>query len=174
MKPKCILFLASLFALGVNAGDFGPVGGTGGREWRVTANDDESIVELRVGAVDRVDSIAVAIGSPSGDKFRQAADNRFGGKGGKENQFRLGDGECLTEVHGTTSIARNKRSTESVFSIYFVTSKGRRSGTYGVESGGKQFHLVAEPGKEINGLFGRAGDELDGIGVITRDKRHCK
>ncbi|HUQ59916.1 jacalin-like lectin [Lentzea sp.] len=112
---------------------------------RVTA------VSLRAGS--RVDQVGLT--------FADGTSFRHGGDGGTAQQLTLAAGEHLTSV--TLHSAQHDGRTR-IFFARFTTNTGRTlSG--GSETSGSVTY-TAPPGFQISGFHGRAGSEVDSLGVI--------
>lgn len=104
-----------------------------------------SLISVRSG--DYIDQIKV--------KYADGPEFAHGGTAAGEEQFRINDGEWLTEIQG--------RAGQYVNQLQFVLSSGRVSRIFG-RADGKQFRL-ARKNFVIKAIFGRSGKYVDQIGV---------
>jgi hypothetical protein len=129
------------------------VGGTGGG-----AFDDGSalpevplVKSITLWTGDRVDAISLEL--RTGQQFKH------GGDGGSEHRLELAEGEAFISARLCTGV---HDGTTSVFYARFGTSLGREV------SGGRETssctNFMAPEGRQIGGLFGRKGWELDALG----------
>lgn len=108
-------------------------------------------VSLRAGA--RVDQVAITLAS--------GTQMSHGGNGGSESSLTLSSGEYLTSL----SVCSGKKDDHTrIFYASFGTSNGRSLSAGSTTSDCTSF--TAADGWQIAGFRGRAGDELDKIGVI--------
>ena len=139
----------------------GPSGGTGGTSFNDTIPTPGQVVQVHVRSGYRIDGIQIVNTFPNGRRF----DQRWrGGNGGTLHTIELDQDEYLIAMAGT--IGTKGKSSLRVFSLTFQTNK-RTSPEYGCR-GSTPFVYQAPPGFEIAGLFGRAGKEIDAIGVMFR------
>jgi Jacalin-like lectin domain len=150
----------SVFSDKAIAGQFGPVGGSGGSEF-FYVSPSGYFTQIAIRSARRIDSLLFMHGGSSS--------YWFGGSGGELSTMGIGANQCITAIRGTTGIA-GRRNTESVFSLGFVFSDGSASGQYG-QPGERPFILYAPVGEEIIGFFGRAAREVDAIGIVTGPSR---
>ena len=111
------------------------------------------IAEVRVRAGDTIDAVQMIYALADG---RLSAGTRHGGKGGRENVFRLDNDEYITGISG--------RYGDTVDSLRIHTNK-RTSPAYG-GGGDHDFRLDAPSGAQAVGFVGRAGNTVDAIGLI--------
>ena len=138
----------------------GPSGGTGGKSFVDDAIDYDGVYlkEIRVRSGKRIDSIQCIYEESDGHTYIGPTN---GGSGGESNHFILDDDEFIQEVRG--------RYGSRLDSIQFITDR-QQSPVYGGSGGGSQFRYMAPENFEIIGFFGRAGEEVDAIGVILRNR----
>ncbi len=160
---KCLVLTIGIFpalTFTVEAGEYGPVGGKGGRPFYYVS-ENGSFTEILIRSARRIDGLIFINGSRSS--------SIYGGRGGDRNIIGIGR-QCIIAIRGTTDIARNKRKTRSIFSLEFIFANGSSTGRYG-RNGNQSFSLSAPSGEEIIGFFGRHGAEIDAIGIITGPSR---
>ena len=136
------------------------VGGTGGKHFQDIPNNLVRISKIKVRSGWWIDAIQTVWEKSDGSTKTSP---RRGGKGGGSNEFVLQAGEYITKVSGTYGTY--------VGSLTFHTNNKRTSPTYGLAKGngsGKTFELKAPKGSAIVGFYGRSGDYLDSLGIITR------
>ncbi|MFD5828916.1 jacalin-like lectin [Lentzea sp. NPDC060358] len=108
-------------------------------------------VGLRAGS--RLDQVALT--------FADGTAVRHGGDGGADQRLELAEGEHLTSV----TLDRGRRDGRTrIFSARFTTSTGRTLTGGTATSDSTTF--TAPPGFRIAGFHGRAGSEIDSLGVI--------
>lgn len=134
----------------------GPSGGSGGTPFEFKCPGTQYITEMHVRAGQRIDRIGILC---SGTEHP----NQFGGGGGTANVFRLDPNERLRGIRGT--VGKCGKDTRRVCSLRFVTTE-RQSQEFG-RPGTQTFEHVSPTG-EATGLFGRAGREIDAIGILAR------
>lgn len=147
--------------LSVEAGSYGPKGGTGGSPFSYTSPSG-SFSYIVVGSGRRIDSLWFVDANGTSSL-------RYGGRGGSLRTIPV-NRQCITKIRISTGIAKHKRHTESVFSLTFYFSNGYRTILFG-RDGEKVTTLAAPLGEEIIGFFGRAGAEIDALGIITGPSR---
>ncbi len=113
------------------------------------------IAEVRVRAGDTVDSVQVIYVLPDG---RLTEGARHGGRGGRENIFRIDSDEYITGISG--------RYGDTVDSMRIHTNK-RTSSTFGGHGGDNDFHIDVPSGSQAVGFVGRSGDTVDAIGLSS-------
>jgi hypothetical protein len=129
------------------------VGGTGGGAFDDgTALPEVPIVKsITIWTGDRVDRIALEL--RTGQRFEH------GGDGGSEHKLELAEGEAFISARLCTGV---HDGTTSIFYARFGTSLGREL------AGGNQtstcMNFMAPEGRQIGGLYGREGWELDALG----------
>jgi hypothetical protein len=131
---------------------YGGTGGTGFNDvTQVTDSTNISGIGMRAGS--RIDQLALS--------FDDGTVLSHGGSGGTQYSLTLEEGECLTSLELCTG--ENNGSTR-IFYAAFTTSLDRKL------SGGTTtddcVQIEAPEGWQIKGFHGRAGDEMDNVGVI--------
>jgi hypothetical protein len=84
-----------------------------------------------------------------------------GGSGGTQYSLTLKEGEYLTSLELCTG---EKNDTTRIFYASFTTSLDRTLS--GGTTTDNYVHIEAPEGWQIKGFHGRAGDEVDNVGVI--------
>jgi hypothetical protein len=105
----------------------------------------------------RVDQIQVVWGGAGGG----GESRPFGGEGGSPFEFPIPAGESLTQIVGSVG---EYNGSVRLFSIQFVTSTGTRSDVYG-QATSATFSFECPPSYVITGIFGRAKNAVDALGV---------
>lgn len=143
----------------------GPTSGWGGFEF----SDDVSaaasrVMEVRVRAGGRIDAIQI-VHELNGKRHPLP---QHGGPGGQMHVFTLDANELLIGIRGTLARSKHKRPQPTIHTLQLITNKQRSPTWGGGGSDSISFEYMAPQNTEIVGFFGRAGGELDGIGVIYR------
>ncbi|MGD8846694.1 MAG: jacalin-like lectin [Desulfobacteraceae bacterium] len=130
-------------------------GGTGGSGFndvnQVTGSAKVSVISMRAGS--RIDQLALS--------FDDGTALSHGGSGGSQYSLSLEEGEYLTSLDLCTG---EKNDSTRIFYASFKTSLDRTlSGGTTTDNCAK---VEAPEGWQIKGFHGRAGDELDNVGVI--------
>jgi hypothetical protein len=145
----------------------GPSGGSGGAEFSDDAIPDAGkITEVRIRAGARIDAIQIVFETRHHGDVHEMPQN--GGNGGSLQVITLDADEFLIGLEGTVAKTPSKRPNHTVHRIRLRTNKQlfQTFGGDGEES--YDFRYEAPPGTEIVGFTGRAGSELDAVGVIFR------
>jgi Jacalin-like lectin domain len=108
-------------------------------------------------AGDRIDQIQVVWAGAGGG----GESPKFGGEGGSPFEFTIPPGESLTQIVGTVG---EHDGSVRLFSIQFVTNTGTPSDVYG-RATSAAFTFQCPPNFVITGIFGRAKNEVDALGV---------
>lgn len=140
----------------------GPSGGHGGKPF-IDDNIPQGsrLAEIRIRAGSRLDAIQIVLEASAGDRFAMPA---HGGNGGTLEIFTLDSDEFITGISG--------RYGSKVDCIRIQTNK-QSSPTWGGAGGDADFTYLAPSGSAIGGFVGRAGDEIDAIGVLFyRQDKH--
>jgi len=124
-------------------------GGTGGSSFLALPAGTQAIAGVRIRAGKYVDSIQVAYRERNNIVWGP----RHGGGGGTPNTIMFRNNERIIEVGG--------RSGKYVDAIYVRTNR-KKYRTYG-GNGGKPFRFQGR----VDGFWGRSGNLLDAIGVVT-------
>ena len=133
---------------------FGPSGGLGGTPFDDgNMPSDERVIAVRIRAGSRIDAVQV-----QGSKRERP---KHGGGGGTEFSMTLTDDEYITKLEGVYGA--------KVDSLRVFTNK-RSSQKYGGGGGEMNFQYEAPPAYEIVGFLGRAGREIDALGVLVRKR----
>lgn len=133
-------------------------GGSGGAVFDDSSylNVDWQTQSLMIRSGDRVDAIQFS--------YTNGQNIRHGGNGGQEHRLDLQEGEFVTALE--FSVGRNFWGVRRVHSVRLETNLGR------VLAGGKvrseKYRYTAPAGGQIVGLVGRAGAEVDALGVVIR------
>jgi hypothetical protein len=142
----------------------GPSGGIGGMPFADEIPDGARIVEVRVRSGARIDAIQVVYETADGEICPSP---QHGESGGDLHTLQLGKGEFIVKISG--------RFGARVDSINIVTEGSKKSDSLGFHAGGtggdEDYNYEAPPGMEIIGFHGRAGQEVDAIGVIIRSRQ---
>jgi hypothetical protein len=129
-------------------------GGRGGSSFSaMEVPEDARILEVNVFAGDSVDALQVTYILPDG---RTLSSPRYGGSGGQRRVFRLDSDEYITGVSG--------RYGDYIDSLRIQTNK-RTSPVFGGRGGNRDYSLELASGNYAVGFIGRAGDNLDAIGL---------
>ncbi len=126
-------------------------GGSGGRPFEdsVDVIAHGSITKVVVRCADEVDSIRLFYGKSG------AAGNKYGGDGGKEQEWEVPEDEQIVRVEG--------RAGERIDRLQFFTDKGTASPVFGGK-GGKPFVFPQEGnGGFLRTISGRSGRKIDQI-----------
>ena len=132
-------------------------GGSGGNAF--SAQDIPSggrIAGIRISASDRVDSVQMIYDLPDGTTVEGT---RYGGSGGRQRIFRLDSDEYITGISG--------RYSTIVHSLQIRTNK-KTSPLYGGTGGSNAFQIDVPSGSQAVGFAGRAGSNVDAIGLTYR------
>jgi hypothetical protein len=141
---------------------FGPAGGVGGAPYDAPyppfpqANRPWWISAMKGRSGSRVDQIQVVWSGLGGEESPE-----FGGDGGSPFQFPVPPGDHLTQITG--SVGEYDGSVR-LFSIQFVTSSGAKSDVYG-QATSAAFSFQCPSNFAITGIFGRAKNEVDALGI---------
>lgn len=160
--------LGLLLVSGVAAAQWyqGPSGGSGGSEFDFWAESGGATDVSSIGVIETGTIRCIVIGyretptNPSQfTSFRHGACGTAAGEIGFDGSrgFSLDPDEYLLGVAG--------RYGDHIDSIRFFTNK-RNSPVYGGSGGSRTFGYTAPSGQMIVALFGRAGDNLDSVGVM--------
>jgi Jacalin-like lectin domain len=142
---------------------FGPAGGVGGSPYdapypvAAQANRPWSIVAMKGRSGSRIDQIQVVWGGAGGG----GESPEFGGEGGSPFEFTIPSGESLAQIVGSVG---EYNGSVRLFSIQFVTDTGTRSDVYG-KATSAAFSFECPANFVITGIFGRAKNEVDALGV---------
>jgi Jacalin-like lectin domain len=142
---------------------FGPAGGVGGSPYDAAypvgshAETPWVITAMKGRSGNRIDQIQVVWAGAGGG----GESPKFGGEGGSPFQFTLPPGETLTQIVGSVG---EYNGSVRLFSIQFVTNTGTRSDVYG-QATSAAFSFQCPPNFVVTGIFGRAGREVDALGV---------
>jgi len=157
---------AVIFALMLLSGGEAPVfaqksGATevvGGRGGSVFSDSEPQtgarVLEVRIRSGDRLDSVQMVIALRDGSS---AANPRHGGSGGSLVTFRLDSGEYIIGLSGHYG--------DQIDSMRIHTNK-RTSPLYGGRGGDRDYRVDVPSGNQAVGFAGRAGDNVDAIGLI--------
>lgn len=173
---RLALSLLFLFPVAVSAKNYwqGPAGGTGGHYFAKTVASHERVCGIYVRHGERVDAIQLKICDGSGNSYRS---QRFGGSGGYESFFPISSNEQLSRMLVYVS---NKKGSSRVYGLRLYKKRvgggSVASPLYGsapnmpwVDANGN-IHNSPDPldfrVPGIVGIWGRAGGELDSIGLI--------
>lgn len=88
----------------------------------------------------------------------------YGDRKGEEYEYRIGADDHLVKITGSLGLRHIEVYRLHVSSLRFFTRKGHSSPVIGMESNVK-FQYDEIPGYQIIDLFGRAGSDLDALGV---------
>src|SRR5262245_29188065 len=141
----------------------GPSGGTGGHDFNDPQQFPFRIAEVRVHSGRYIDAIQVVYTQEDrGRCFGQRAGDWHGGTGGSnQSSFRLDCDEYVVRVAGNYG--------EFVDSLSVETNKGR-SMKWGGGGGKGKFSYTIPEGYMLHGFWGRAGQYVDALGIIMRNK----
>jgi len=140
-------------------------GGNGGSSFsmknEIPKYFDARVKKVRVRHNHRIDAVQFEWEYQNGTKTKKSS--YYGGTGGKESSFTLSDGEFINKIKiwGTDS----KASSGRVGRIAFTTSKGKVY-DYGDTANNLQ-QLGKYSNKQIIGLWGKDGTEINRAGIIT-------
>lgn len=129
----------------------GPSGGTGGKPFS-TEPKSGSICKIVVRHGSRIDAVGVAWTNDPDDI------ETHGGTGGTLDTIELGSDEVVVDISG--------RRGSKVDSLVIRTNKSVYD--YGGGGGGSPFHYSIVPGLVLAGFNGRAGSEVDAIGMLLQ------
>jgi hypothetical protein len=131
---------------------YGGTGGTGFNDANlVTESSEVSVIHMRSGS--RVDQIGLTL--DDGTIFSH------GGNGGTEDSLALDQGEYVISLELCTG---DHNDSTRIFYASFTTSLNRTLS--GGTTTDNYVQIDAPEGWQIKGFHGRAGDEVDNIGVI--------
>jgi hypothetical protein len=138
----------------------GPSGGSGGSAFDLwtksnTSSNFKQVIIFYDATVRCIKIVRPGIESP--DEVYDPGNGGCHSGGYKEARLTLDPDEFLIGIAG--------RYGTYIDSIRFYTSK-KNSPVYGGSGGTAEFGYTASPGQKIGGFIGRAGDNLDAIGVI--------
>lgn len=164
LRPWSALVLLALTATVVAVdSQLGPSGGTGGSPFVDVIPEGARIVEVKLWGGKRVDAFQIFYETAGG--VRGWLPKR-GGSGGKEvtPPLQLGRDEYINEIRG--------RYGDRVDSL--VIDLETKRDWFGYKAGGDggkgEYKYTAPPGTQIVGFTGRAGKEIDAIGVVLRPR----
>lgn len=155
----CLLCLTTLLA----PDDSRAIGGNGGSSFVIQCTGNETLMQVTLRAGRRIDSVGIVCLSNTGVWRQQTV----GGTGGTPHTINLG----AAHRHAVTAqiaIGKCGRNTTRVCGLMLVsdTNFGQRYGTLTHDN--RQFN--AGRNQELVGFRGRAGDEIDNLDVIWRNR----
>jgi len=178
---KSIIFSLT-FLLSNAYADFkaGPVGGLGGSRYQESLRDDERICGIYIHHAgdnvvlfgsSRIHSIQLELCDNFGNRYLS---ERHGSSDGIQSYFSLSANETLDSIHLTKL---RVEGSARIVGIEFRTDRNRTFQYGGISPldlvavmGGSVFERLAIPiGHEISGIFGRANNDLDSLGILYRD-----
>jgi Jacalin-like lectin domain len=142
---------------------YGSAGGVGGSSFDAPyppapqTNTPWVISAMKGRSGSRIDQIQVVWAGAGGG----GESPPFGGGGGSPFEFSVPPGEILTQIAGSVG---EYNGTVRLFSIQFVTNAGTKSPVYG-QATDAAFTFLCPANHVITGIFGRAKDEVDALGV---------
>ncbi len=143
----------------------GPSGGLGGQAFDAhppTRRGPWKINTLQGRSGSRINQLELIWKDDAGET---QSSQEYGGDGGDPWTFNIQSDDYLTEIKGFIGDHNSVR----VFSLQFVTRNGVESEVFGkATSSSKPFSYQCPDGYQIVGIFGRAGAEIDALGVYIR------
>lgn len=133
-------------------------GGNGGHAFTISIPTGAVLKAIHLFAGDYVDGLQLVVGDAAGHEMTLPP---AGGTGGSAATFELADDEVLAGISG--------RFGWYVDNIQFHTNK-RTSPLYGGLGGEHTFYIPVPADQVVAGVYGRAHNFIDAIGLILQDR----
>lgn len=134
-------------------------GGPGGNDFsdEPLVSADQSVAEVVIHSGNLIDSVAVVVTDPAGDR---SALPTHGGSGGNEARISLAPGEAVIGISGRHGDVLDSLTLQTTAQSY---------GPYGGSGGGQEYSLQIPEGTEFIGFAGRSGQLVDALALAYRD-----